>query len=511
MKKPQSKKQKTRANEQIAKNHALGAHKTNEAVDFQLEAAAGNKMADQADSLFTLQLTYFGSFIICSLLSLYLCLRKHNNADASDETNKTNNDPKFRSFQLNYLFVFTIAMFSDWLQGPYVYELYVSYGFNQQEIAELFVCGFGSSMLVGTIVGGLADKYGRKVMCILYCICYILACFTKLVPEYWILMIGRFLSGISTSLLFSVFESWMVCEHNKLGFDSSQLGETFSYATFGNGLAAVVAGLGANIAAESFGYVAPFVVAIIPLSVVALVVYLTWTENFGDPNHNIFGSFSMAFQLITNDMKICYLAMAQSCFEGAMYTFVFMWTPALKTAEESEAELKGLSLEVSTSQYLGLIFACFMVCVMVGSSIFKVVSADKKVLYKIPLALHAIAFGCMLLVTVFFEYKFIVYLMFLLFEISVGVFYPAYGVIKSEKVPEEIRSSVMNIFRIPLNAFVVIILLKIKYLSPQIVFAICTITHGISFFSYYLFYSKIHHSEEEADLTTKDVLLKHMA
>ena len=122
-----------------------------------------------------------------------------------------NTNEKFTSFQRNYLLVFMLAMFADWLQGPYVYELYVSYGFSTQQIAELFVCGFGSSMVVGTYIGGLADKWGRKNMCILYSICYIIACFTKLVPEYWTLMLGRFLSGISTSLLFSVFESWMVC------------------------------------------------------------------------------------------------------------------------------------------------------------------------------------------------------------------------------------------------------------------------------------------------------------
>jgi hypothetical protein len=35
----------------------------------------------------------------------------------------------------------------------------------------------------------------------------------------------------------------------------------------------------------------------------------------------------------------------------------------------------------------------------------------------------------------------------LLFEMTVGLFYPAYGCIKSERIPEEIRSAVMNIFR----------------------------------------------------------------
>ena len=48
------------------------------------------------------------------------------------------------------------------------------------------------------------------------------------------------------------------------------------------------------------------------------------------------------------------LGMIQSLFEGAMYTFVFMWTPALQagiaTADGEFAELP-----------FGLIFASYMV------------------------------------------------------------------------------------------------------------------------------------------------------
>jgi hypothetical protein len=47
---------------------------------------------------------------------------------------------------------------ADWLQGPYVYALYESYGFDKSDIGVLFIGGFLSSMVFGTIVGGLADK-----------------------------------------------------------------------------------------------------------------------------------------------------------------------------------------------------------------------------------------------------------------------------------------------------------------------------------------------------------------
>jgi MFS family permease len=388
---------------------------------------------------------YWLSFVLCGILCFILQMISRQSS--SKGSSKAQVPEGFSKFQSLYLFIFLLAMFSDWLQGPYVYELYVSYGFNQQQIAELFVCGFGSSMAVGTFVGSLADKWGRKTMCITYAVCYILACFTKMVPDYWTLMLGRFLSGISTSLLFSVFESWMVCEHNKLGYDSTLLGDTFSYATFGNGLVAVIAGLIANTAADSFGYVAPFVVAMLPLSIVGITVFFNWKENYGNQSLGDFSSLARGFDLVRNDSRIAALGLAQSSFEGAMYTFVFMWTPALKSDEETQAELDGKTIDGSTSEHLGLIFAVFMVSVMVGSSVFKLLAAQKDMLYKIPLIVHATAFCAMGCTALFISNKMVVYTMFLVFEMTVGLFYPAYGVIKSEKIPEEIRSAVMNIFR----------------------------------------------------------------
>lgn len=56
-----------------------------------------------------------------------------------------------------------------------------------------------------------------------YCITYILSCITKHSSQYRILMVGRILGGIATSLLFSAFESWLVAEHNKVSGTCSVL------------------------------------------------------------------------------------------------------------------------------------------------------------------------------------------------------------------------------------------------------------------------------------------------
>ena len=49
---------------------------------------------------------------------------------------------EFLAFQRSYLSVYLLCTFSDWLKGPYVYALYVEYGFSQLEIAWLFAGGF---------------------------------------------------------------------------------------------------------------------------------------------------------------------------------------------------------------------------------------------------------------------------------------------------------------------------------------------------------------------------------
>jgi hypothetical protein len=48
---------------------------------------------------------------------------------------------------------------SDWLQGPYLYSLYESYGFRIEDIALLFIIGFVSSAVFGTVVANTADVW----------------------------------------------------------------------------------------------------------------------------------------------------------------------------------------------------------------------------------------------------------------------------------------------------------------------------------------------------------------
>ena len=106
--------------------------------------------------------------------------KKENDTDNGDSSSLTEDQKKAHTKLIQkYLFVYLTATFSDWLQGPYVYALYSDYGFQQHEIAQLFVAGFGSSMVFGSFVGGIADQGGRRLFVLIFAGLYLASCMTK--------------------------------------------------------------------------------------------------------------------------------------------------------------------------------------------------------------------------------------------------------------------------------------------------------------------------------------------
>jgi hypothetical protein len=53
-------------------------------------------------------------------------------------------------------------------------------------------------------------------------------------------------------------------------------------------------------------------------------------------------------------------------------------------------------------------------------------------------------------------------LAFCVFEVCVGVFWPSMMKMRATYVPEELRATIINLFRIPLNLFVCIVLYNVS-------------------------------------------------
>lgn len=400
----------------------------------------------------------------------------------------------YKNLQKCYLIAFYLSTFADWLQGPYIYKLYADYGYTDDTIAILYITGFASSCLFGIIVGQMADKFGRKLLCSTFGLFYTLCCLSKTSPRFVVLLIGRILGGISTSILFTTFEAWYVNEHlNFYKLPPEWLNMTFTKATFYNGLSAIVAGIVAQVLAEyfAFGPVSPFLFSIPFLLSSFLVIQSTWKEHPALPTKptpsSWFSGFFEPLKLLFNDDRLLlYLGIIQFIFEAVMYTYIFSWTPILTNLKPP----------------LGLIFSMFMVSLMGGSK-----------LYASLIARHYYAQNLLIFTTVLATFSFCIVTLslthivvhvethdlepstmssmsllclsaFLVYEFSVGMYYPAMGYLRSRVFPEECRASLSNWFRVPMNIITCLTLLvnagnRAKEVSSlkkfQILFSLCTI------------------------------------
>lgn len=82
------------------------------------------------------------------------------------------------------------------------------------------------------------------------------------------------------------------------------MGATFSLAIFGNGIVAILAGVVASFISIQFGYVAPFMLAMIFLTASAVYVSFYWTENYGDAKVELASLFSGGISAIRSGIFI---------------------------------------------------------------------------------------------------------------------------------------------------------------------------------------------------------------
>jgi MFS family permease len=383
-------------------------------------------------------------------------------------------------FQRLYLPGFLLAMLADWLQGPFVYALYQGYGIDREHNGYLFVAGFGASAIVGTIVGSFADRFGRRKFAILYCVIYFGHCATKHWGMFGVLMVGRILGGISTSLLFSVFDSWLVSESQREGFNGEQLGNTFSLAYFGSSVAAIAAGQFGEIAANLApltsigggmyygGYVTPFDLANVVLMLCMVYVSSRWSENYGQSDGQSGGGFGKALGAILEDKKILLCGLICSSFESSMFIFVFNWTPCLMEADQPVPPF-------------GHIFTGFMVFCLLGTRVYAKLASILAV-EEIGLLVMVMSAACHL--TVFLSQNVMVrFVAFITFEACVGLYFPMIGTLKGDIVPEDMRSTIYNIYRLPLN--VVVLLPLTMNFSISTTFTVTTSILGVAILSAY--------------------------
>lgn len=467
--------------------------------------------------------------------------------DENNEARKLLEDERQKRAEItkNYLPVYLLAVFSDWVKGPYAYEVYDCYNYNSREVYWLCsVLPFASSIVFGTFVcGPIADNGidlrcggGRKQMAMAFALVTIISNVVKHCRNFKASVVGSVLDGVSTSLLFTAFDSWLVrsyrCNGAKISSTSSvsqasllQLSRALATAEYRNNIVAIGAGWMAATVAEmndvgplvetnnelelstggdnDFFYVGgvlnPFDLSSVALLVCAISMHFLWNENYqiengrqnGPSSHQSHGtpevdsstwwqrhrsSVAEAFATITNNKEQLYTGLVCSLFESAMFIFVFTWSNAISSRMEGQQEIP-----------YSLSFATFMLGCMTGTCVYTVLITELKIknekIGKGSLFAATFTFLGMILAKSIFTSM----VAFLLFELLVGVYFPMMGTMKAEIVTEKHRGTIYNFYRIPFNAMMIAFFYwsgdPSSYLSlyADLSFAICACMVGTAF------------------------------
>jgi MFS transporter, MFS domain-containing protein family, molybdate-anion transporter len=442
------------------------------------------------NSLFNVTLILLASITMLAKIAQRTAVTTTATADASSSsvaaTTTTNNKPMaIKSLQRRFLAVFWLLRCSDWLQGPYFYDVYTSKLFHgvpasMALVSRLFLTGFASTAIFGPMVGRAADSYGRKNATLLFTVLYSLGALSTKSTVLRILFLGRILSGIGTSLLFSAPESWLVAEVQNSGKDpdGKYLGETFSWAYAGDSIVAITAGQMAASAASQRGPTGPFELSAVFLALGGLLAGVLWGENKATLKSSQTTSIREAIGVVRADPKIMLVGAVQSLFEAAMYIFVLQWPPAIAGA------IQNFFKSPSIIPPYGTIFSCFMACCLLGSTMFGQLAKMSIPTELFTVGMLSAATIAMSLATWTVKQSVMSLPLligsFFVFEACVGMYFPSIGTLRSRYVPDSHRSVIMNLFGIPLNVLVVSVFLSIHKLGKVGALSISTGALGLA-------------------------------
>ncbi|KAI0113372.1 DUF791-domain-containing protein [Daldinia grandis] len=394
--------------------------------------------------------SFYGLLTLCAGLLASQPTRRNELKKLAESRKQVSRDDEHP--EANWYKAYALVMGADWLQGPYLYSLYRDeHGVSERLVSTLFATGFLSSAISAYFIGALADRHGRKAICMMFCLLYAMSCFFTVIPFIGFLFLGRILGGISTSILFSVFDSWMVTNfrERKLVENGCDLSRTYATTSIVNSLSAIVSGVVSEWLVRVTGTKkAPFLLSSVLLWLALQLIWAHWVENFGSNASGSSGKPKTSKLWSTlKQPSILALGFASTMFEGSMYLFVFFWTPTLKSVQKSTGELP-----------YGYIFSSFMASSMAAALIFNIV------MQKRPFKYSRLLVGILLAANFCFvklagpKTEDATFWLFCLFEACVGMYWPCTGYLKGRLVDDDVRAKVYSILRIPLNIFVVVAL-----------------------------------------------------
>ena len=351
-----------------------------------------------------------------------------------------------------YLLAYLLARAAMWSKAPYIYTLFITvHKFSFVEIGRLYLVDAVSAFIFGPITGQLADKYGRKKFCRAYNYGVILNIILRMVGDHSCAYFAQIISGFCSGLITTIFESWAVSESERefMGYRKEAdrfRRKLFIKANIYDEIISILILIICAIMYSYFGIYAPFWVSIILsfLSLIAIAIY--WKENALNitKTQPIISQIKEATREFKKVDVLC-IGLIEGITLASLNIFLFSWTPILKQSTE-----KGMNP--------GFVFTSMVLTMIVGTKFCTLLIVHLTCDHYMSITGCLLFQGIFLFLT-YYKNSFLARLIFLcFFDGLIGFYSPLNSIIKSNILIEKYRAFLMNLFRVPLNIYVIIVL-----------------------------------------------------
>ena len=377
-----------------------------------------------------------------------------------------------------YLLAYLLARAAMWAKAPYIYTLFMSvHKFSFVEIGRLYLVDAVSALIFGPITGQLADKYGRKKFCRFYNYSVLINIILRLLGDRLTAYLAQIVTGFGSGLINTTFEAWVVSESDREFMGYSKEAERFRRKLFvkANLYDEIISILILIICAVVYSYLgiyAPFVISFTFSLLSLLVIAKNWKENALSKSETIMAQMKGALREFKKG-EVLGIGLIEGIVMACLNMFLFSWTPILKQS-------------TSGGMNPGFIFTSMVLTMIVGTKLCKLLIVYLYCDYFISITGCLFLQGIFLILT-YYKDSFLERLIFLCaFDGLIGFYNPVNSVLKSKILVEKYRALLMNLFRVPLNIYVIIVLLTIRYINSFTVALIsgilCFLAFGIGLF-----------------------------
>ena len=363
------------------------------------------------------------------------------------------------SLKSRYLIAFVITRSAMWAKAPYLYTLFMTvHKFSMAEIGILYFVDAVAALIFGPITGQLADKYGRRLFCHCYNFSIILNLLLRMQGSRILAYLAQVVTGFGAGLISTTFEAWVVSESEKDFEGYKKEAERFRKNLFvkSNVYDAAVSIITSIVCAfiySYFGIYAPFWISIFLSLAASIVIAVLWDEN----ELQLKKSEDTKEQLKNamkefNKMEVLCIGLIEGIAMACLNIYLFSWTPILKQSTPG-----GMNV--------GFIFTSMVLTMIVGTKSYEVLIVNLHFDYYMSIA-GCLFFQGLLLFLVYYVDSFLARMIFLaLFNGLTGFYNPLNSIVKSNILVEKYRALLMNLFRVPLNTYVIIVLLTLRYMN----------------------------------------------